>query len=130
MGSKRKWQSEFSGETGTEVTRSEKPYRNVRAFPRIRMHALRRLWFAEIAAQLVHKFREIVACSMKRPAERPSGCRVTPGCAAEAQVDAAVRHGLSSRLASRVVVETMVGTAVLFLVGGLLNPEPGAGLTS
>ena len=26
---------------------------------------------------------------MKRPAERPSGCRVTPGCAAEAQVDAA-----------------------------------------
>ena len=53
------------------------------------MHALRRLWSAEIAAQLVHKFREIVACSMKRTAERPSGCGVTPGCAAEAQVDAA-----------------------------------------
>ena len=53
------------------------------------MHALRRLWFAEIAAQLVHKFREIVACNMKRTAERPSGCGVTPGCAAEAQVDAA-----------------------------------------
>src|SRR5437016_8637421 len=89
MGSEGKWQSECSGETGTEVTRSEELYRNVRAFPRARMHALRRFWFAEIAAQLVHKFREIVACSMKRTAERPSGCGVTPACAAEAQVDAA-----------------------------------------
>jgi len=53
------------------------------------MHALRRLWFAEIAAQLVHKFWEVVACSMKRTAERPSGCGVTTWRAAEAQVDAA-----------------------------------------
>jgi pyrroline-5-carboxylate reductase len=31
----------------------------------------------------------------------------------EAQVDAAVRHGLASRLASRLVAETMTGTAAL-----------------
>src|SRR5438309_6872548 len=96
MSSEREWQTKFPCQPGTKITGSEKPYRNVRAFPRKRMHTLRRLRFAKIPAQLVHKLWEIVAPSMQRTAQGTSRCGVAPGSAAEAQIDAARKERFES----------------------------------
>ncbi len=88
MGGECKWQAEFSGETRAEVTRTEKPYRNVRAFPGIGMHPLRGLRLAKIFAQFLHKLREIVARAVERTTQSPGSSGVSPRRSTEAQVNA------------------------------------------
>ena len=53
------------------------------------MHALRRLWFAKVTAQLVEKLREIVAGGVNRTTEGPRRFRITSGGATEAEINPA-----------------------------------------
>src|SRR5277367_2184604 len=89
MSSEGKGQSEFSGQLRAKVARAQQPNGDIRSFPRIGMHALRRLWLAEIPAQLVQKRWEILARAGRGAAQSPRRFPITPGGTTEAQIDAA-----------------------------------------
>src|ERR1700692_616288 len=89
MSGERKRQTEFSGQTRTEIAGAKKINGNVGIFARISVHSLRRLWFFKIAAQLVQQLREILARRYLRTTQRTRCCRVAARRAADTQVYAA-----------------------------------------
>jgi len=82
-------QAKLARKTSAEIAGAEKPKRNLGVFAGVGMNALSRLWRAKIAAQLVEKFREIVARVDESTAESASGCTIAAWSAAETQVNSA-----------------------------------------